>query len=203
MVYSGNIIIYMSIAHILVIISALISFGGAYAYIADTIKGKTKPNRISWSMWALSPLIGTGAAIAAHADLWATSRIFLAGFLPLLVFLASFVDKKSYWQLTVFDFLCGLCSFFAIIAWILFSSTNIAILLAVLGDACASLPTLKKAWTHPHTETAITYVTSFISVVLIIPSIPSWTIENSAFQIYLLLCNSILLFTVYRKRLFN
>ncbi len=73
------------------------------AYIRDTLIGKTKPNLVSWSMWALAPLIGTGAAIFAHADLWATVRIFLAGFIPLLVIVASFANKQSYWKLGLFD----------------------------------------------------------------------------------------------------
>lgn len=91
--------LHLSGAHWLVVLSALINVAGAYAYIRDTISGKTKPNRVSWSMWALAPLIGTGAAWASNADVWATFRIFLAGFIPLLVFLASFTNQQSYWRL--------------------------------------------------------------------------------------------------------
>ena len=41
--------------HWLVVLSVL-STAGASVYIRDTLVGKTKPNRVSWSMWALSPL---------------------------------------------------------------------------------------------------------------------------------------------------
>lgn len=85
----------MNFAHWLVVLSALISIAGSFAYIRDTLKGRSKPNRVSWGMWALAPLIGTAAALSAHADIWATVRIFLAGFLPLLVFLASFINPQS------------------------------------------------------------------------------------------------------------
>ncbi|MDD4901719.1 MAG: hypothetical protein PHE24_01135 [Patescibacteria group bacterium] len=193
----------LPLIHWLVIISAVISVLGSFAYIRDTLNGKTKPNRISWSMWALAPLIGTAAALYAHADVWATVRIFLAGFLPLLVFLVSFVNKQSYWKLTRFDLACGLCSVLALIVWALADSPRSAILLAALGDGLASLPTIRKAWTHPETETGVTFIASLVAVVLVLPSIPRWNIENSAFQIYLLIANTLILFSIYRKRLFG
>ena len=193
----------MNFTHELVLLSALISIAGAFAYIRDTLRGKTKPNRVSWSLWALSPLIGTAAALSAHADIWVTIPIFLAGFLPLLVFIASFINKQSYWKLTFFDFLCGTCSVLALIIWGLIDSPRLAILLAAMGDGFATIPTLRKAWKFPETETKLTYVASFVSVLLIIPSIPKWNIENSAFQIYLLIANSLLLFCMYRKNIFS
>ena len=191
----------MNYTHWLVILSVIISIGGSYAYIRDTLAGKTKPNRVSWSMWAIAPLIGTAAAISAGADFWATSRIFLAGFLPLLVFLASFLNKKGYWKLTLFDIACGSLSIIALIAWGIVKSPQLAILLVAIGDGFALLPTVRKAWKFPETETGITYMASLVSVILVIPSIPIWNIENSAFQIYLLAANTILLFAIYRKRL--
>lgn len=191
----------LTLIHWLVILSALISFGGAYAYIRDTLSGKSRPNRVSWSMWALAPLIGTAAALASDADFWATVRIFLAGFLPLLVFLASFANPQSYWKLTSFDVICGFLSLVALFVWGAVDSPRITILLAAFADGFAAFPTLIKAWKYPETETGITYVAFLVSVVLVIPSIPVWTIENLAFQIYLLTGNALMLFCIYRKQL--
>ncbi len=154
-------------------------------------------------MWAMAPLIGTGAAIASNADFWATVRIFLAGFLPLLVFLASFSNRQSFWKLSLFDVACGALSIVALIVWGVVDSPRLAILLAALGDGFASLPTVIKAWRYPETETGVTYIASFVSVLLVIPSIPVWNIENSAFQIYLLAANTLLLIAVYRKKIFR
>lgn len=194
-------LIIMTFVHFLVLLSVLIGIAGAYAYIRDTLAGKSKPNRVSWSMWAIAPLIGTAAALSAHADPWTTARVFLAGFSPLLVFLASFVNPKSYWKLTFFDFLCGAFAVLALVVWITIDSPRLAILFAAIGDGFASLPTIYKAWKYPETETGFTYIAAFVGVLLIIPSIPVWNIENSAFQIYLLVTNALLLFAVYRKRL--
>lgn len=192
-------VLNLSFIHWLVLLSALISVMGSSAYIRDTLKGKTKPNRVSWSLWALAPLIGTGAALSAGADAWATFRVFLSGFLPLIVFLGSFANPKSYWKLTPFDLACGACAVIALAAWGIADSPRLAILLAAIGDGFAALPTIRKAWQHPETETGITYIFALTSTLLVLPSIPAWNIENSAFQIYLLLANTLLITAVYRK----
>lgn len=193
----------MTFVHWLVLLSVLTSIAGSVAYIRDTIAGRTKPNRVSWSMWALAPLVATAAAMSAGADIWATSRIFLAGFLPLLIFSASFFNPNSYWKLTAFDITCGALSLAALAVWGFADSPRIAILLLAVADGFAALPTILKSWNFPATETGFTYLMGITSVLLVLPSIPVWNIENSAFQIYLLVVNSILVFAAYRKRLFR
>jgi len=190
----------LSFVHWLVCLSALIGLGGAAAYIRDTLSGQTQPNRVSWSMWALAPLVGAAAAVDSGADLWATSRIFLAGFLPLLVVIASFVSRQGYWKLTRFDIACGCLSLLALIVWAAVDSPRTAILLAATGDGLACLPTLRKARRHPETETSIAYVAGFLSALLVMPSIPTWDIENAAYLVYLLVANALLLLAVYRRR---
>ncbi len=193
----------LPLPHWLVILSAFISIAGASAYIRDTLKGTTKPNRVSYGMWALAPMIGVAAALAAHADPWTVVRTFLAGLTPLLVLIVSFLNTQSYWKLTLFDFFCGACSLIALIVWGFADSPRSAILLAAIGDGFATLPTVFKAWRHPQTETGITYVAGLIGVLLVLPSIPRWDIENSAFQIYLILANIALIFSIYRKKIFK
>lgn len=193
----------MIFSHGLVILSSLISVIGAVFYIRDTLSGKTKPNRISWGLWALAPMVATGAALHANADVWATTRIFLAGFLPLIVFLASFINKKSYWKISHFDIICGLFSLIAIAVWTMLDSPRLAILIAAIGDGFACIPTVIKSWKFPETETGITYILGFITVLMVLPSIPVWNIENSAFQIYLLIADGLIALGIYHKKLLS
>lgn len=193
----------LSPEHWLVVLSAAICLFGGYAYIRDTTKGTTKPNRVSWSLWTLAPLIGTGAALSAGADIWVTIRTFLAGFIPLLVLIASFWNPQSYWKTSAFDLGCGALSILAIAVWFLLGVPAYAIPIAALGDFFAALPTIIKAWKYPETETGVTYLTSLISVLLVLPSITVWNLENSSFQVYLIVVNLMLLFAVYRKKFFR
>ena len=127
-------------------------------------------------------------------------EFFLAGFLPLTVFLTSFVNPHGYWRLTAFDLACGTLSLAALIVWLIVDLPKISILLAIAGDSFASLPTIYKAWKFPETETGSTYIASVISVLLALPAIPVWTIENAAFQLYLIVAGSLIVCAIYRKR---
>jgi hypothetical protein len=189
--------------HWLVLLSVAISFSGAVAYIRDMFAGKSKPNLVTWGLWGFAPLIATGAALTAHADVWSTVRIFMSGFGPLIVFIVAFFVPQSYWKLTKLDFLCGLFSVVALIAWLVADSPVLAILLAALADLLATLPTLIKAWKHPETETLYTYFVGLFTASIVIPAIPVWNIENAAFQVYLLIANVLLFVAVARGHIFK
>jgi hypothetical protein len=197
-IFSTNSFLTISLAHWLVIISAAISFSGAAVYIRDMIRGKSKPNLVTWGLWAFAPLIATGAALSANADLWATLRIFISGFSPLLVFLAAFFVRQGYWKLSKFDYICGALSLVALGVWIVADSPIFAILLAAIADIFATIPTIIKAWKHPETETLYTYFVGIFAASIIFPAIPVWNIENAAFQIYLLVANTTMFFVVLR-----
>lgn len=199
----SNIYLGISIAHWLVLASAAISLSGAAAYIRDMFRGKSKPNLITWGLWGFAPLIATGAALSAHADNWATVRIFMSGFGPLLVFLSAFIVRRGFWKLSAFDFVCGALSLVALLAWLGAHSPVLAILLAAIADMCATLPTIVKAWKFPETETLYTYFVGLFTASIVIPAIPIWNIENAAFQVYLLIANTALCFIVLRGYIRN
>ena len=189
----------MTFPQLLVVISTLLMFWGGYGYLRDTLAGRTKPNRVSWSLWALAPLISLGAAFDADADLWASIRVLIGGIVPAVIFLASFINKNSYWRLGRFDWFCGALSLAALVFWQLADSPLVAVLLATTANTLATVPTFVKAWNYPETESRLIFITSFISAILIIPAIPVWTIANSAFQIGLMLTTGALLVAIYRK----
>ena len=191
----------LSLAHWLVILSAILSLSGAVAYIRDMFRGTSKPNLITWGLWAFAPFIATGAALSAYADGWATVRIFVSGFGPLLIFITGFIIPQSYWKLSIFDYACGVLSLIALGAWLGAHSPILAILLAAIADLLATLPTIIKAWKYPETETVYTYFIGLFTASIILPAIPIWNIENSAFQIYLLIANVSLFIVVFHGHL--
>ncbi len=187
----------------LILISICLSLFGSYKYIYDTIKGNTRPNRVSQGLWALIPFIGVGAALSSGAGVLTTVRTFMAGLVPLVIFIASFVNKTGYWKTTKFDYLCGSISLFALLLWVAIDLPVYAILVAVLADLFAAIPTIKKSWTNPESETGMAYLMGLFSVIVIIPTIKVFDIQNTAFQIYLASVNIILIFCIYRGRFFK
>jgi hypothetical protein len=67
----------------LVFLGAAVQLVGIWSYIKDTVKGDAKPNRVSWLLWSIAPLIGTAAAISDGVT-WEVLPVFMSGFGPLL-----------------------------------------------------------------------------------------------------------------------
>ena len=100
----------------IVLIGASVSLVGGLTYIKNTLHGETKPNKITWLLWSAAPLIAAAAAWL-NGVRWAILPVFMAGFIPLLIFIISFINPKSYWELKRFDYICGTCSILALIVW--------------------------------------------------------------------------------------
>ncbi len=186
----------------LVIIGAIVQLAGVFSYIRETLRGNTKPNKVTWLLWTVAPLI---AAFAAFSDgvRWAVLPVFMSGFGPLLVLIASFVNKKSYWRLERFDYLCGLCSVLALVLWGITKEPVIAIIFAIASDGFAAVPTLIKSWKYPETETADAYIGGLFNSLTSFAAIKMWNFAAVAFPIYLVMINSSLILAIYRKRIFN
>lgn len=135
-----------------VYLSVLIIFIADFAYTFDTIKGKIKPNRITWFLWALAPMIAFASQLQKQVGM-ESLLTFMAGFGPLMVFLASFVNKKSVWKISKFDIGCGTLSVVVLILWVLTNNPIIALLLSILAGGLAAIPTIIKSYFAPETET--------------------------------------------------
>ena len=181
----------------LVLAGAAASLTGWIAYVRDTLRGKTKPNRVTYFMWSFAPLIATAAALSKGVT-WAALPVFMAGFCPLLVFVSSFANERAYWTLGKLDYACGVFSAMALILWGVTRQPNIAIVFAIASDGLAAVPTLVKAWSHPQTETGLAYLLAFVSAATSFAAVKHWTFPECGFAIYLLI-NATLSLCIYRN----
>lgn len=172
---------------------------GKADYIKETLKGNTKPNRVTWLLWSVATLIATFAAFSDGVR-WSVLPVFMAGFTPLLVFFSSFVNPKAYWKLERFDYLCGIFSVLALLFWWATNNPNVAIVFAVISDIFASVPTLIKLWKYPETETVSPFMAGLFSALTSFVAITSWGFSAYAFPLYLVIMNASLIFCFYRGK---
>lgn len=104
-------------------------------------------------MWSAAPLIAASAGIPSGVG-WAVVPVLMSGVLPLMVFVASFFNRKAYWRPSIFDYFCGLLSGLALVLWYVTSNPNLAIILTIANDALAAVSTIIKAWRNPESESA-------------------------------------------------
>jgi len=182
-----------------IIIGALMGAAGSVAYLVDTVKGKVKPNRVSFLLWSIAPLIAFAAQIKQGVGL-ESLMTFSTGFLPLTVFIASFVNKKAEWKITKFDLVCGALSILGLILWLVTKVGNIAITFSIMADGLAAIPTLVKAYKYPDTEIAWPWIATVFGVILTLLTLNGLTFANSGFIIYILIVNT-LIFSLVQFRI--
>lgn len=181
------------------IIGAAIGSLGGFYYLYETAVGKAKPNRVTWLLWGLFPMIIFLAQRVQGVEnlSWAT---FAAGFTPLLIVLASFVNKKAYWKTEPKDYYLMAAATAGIILWALTKEPNLAIIFSLVADFFASLPTLIKSYKHPETESWFAYAISAIGFGISVLAIQRFTFETYAFISYIFVLNTLLAIFSFRKR---
>lgn len=169
-----------------VILGAFINFLGGLTYIRDTLEGKVKPNRVSWGLWALAVAIAFASEISQGVGIQSLAT-FIVGFMPLLIFIASFFNKKSYWKLTRFDLGCGMLSILGLLLWYITKVGNVAIVFSIFSDFMAGVPTLIKSYKFPETENWKEFLSSCINVVIALLTIKIWRFQYYGFPLYIFL----------------
>jgi hypothetical protein len=184
----------------IVIIGVIVQLIGVIKYIKDTLSGITKPNKVTWLLWSVAPLIATAAALTDGVGL-SVLPTFMAGFGPLLVLTASFINKNAYWKSEKFDYVCGICSLLALVFWYITKEPEVAIIFSIVSDGLAAIPTLIKSWKYPETESPLAYVTGLLSSLTSFAAIKVWDFSSCAFPIYLVIANTCLVFAIYRHKI--
>lgn len=179
-------------------IGAFVTASGGVSYLVQTIRGRVQPNRVTWFLWALAAFIAFFAQISQGVGITALLT-FVVGFLPLLIFAASFLNKKAYWQLTRFDFLCGAFSLLGLIAWIITKEGNIALTFSIIADFLASFPTFVKSYKEPASESASAYLLNAAGDGILLLTIKKWDFANAGFAVYLFLNCLVLIFLITSK----
>jgi hypothetical protein len=181
------------------VVGAIIGSLGGFYYLYETIVGKTQPNRITWLLWGIFPMVIFVAQRAQGVEgiSWVS---FLAGFMPLLIVAASFLNKKAYWKSEPRDYYLMAAAIVGIILWAITDNPNLALLFSLLADALAGMPTLIKSYRHPHSESWIAYAISTAGFGIGLLSVQSYDLENTAFVAYVFVLNGALAVLASRRR---
>jgi hypothetical protein len=151
-------------------------------------------------LWGVIPLIATAASVSEGVR-WAVLPVLMAGLGPLMVFGFSFANRNAYWKLGRLDYVCGAFSVAAIVLWVLTNDAVIAIVLSIIADALAAIPTLAKSWHQPETENTGPYWAGMFSQLTAVAAFKLFTFSELAFPIYLFIINVTLVLIIKKDAL--
>ena len=181
-----------------IFVGALFQLIGGLSYLVATVRGKVQPNRITWFLWAFAPLLAFFAELQQGVGIQSLLT-FLVGFNPLLIFLASFVNKSSVWKIGRLDIICGLLSLVGLLLWYVTHDGTIAIVCSILADCFAGIPTVVKAYKAPETESGSAFFFGTLFAIITLLTIKTWSLASFGFPVYILLMNLLLVVLIFSK----
>ncbi len=172
---------------ILGIFAGIFSLMGFIPYIITICQGKTKPNRVSWSIWASLGIILAISNYDANAQetMW---LLISYAFCQLVIAILSFKYGKGNWN--TFDQTCLLGAGVSMLLWQLFDSPAIAIFICISIDSLGALPTIRKSYFQPETEDFFSWIMFWIAGTFNVLALDKLSII-AAQPIYLFSFNSI------------
>jgi hypothetical protein len=136
------------------IIAVILVFIGYAPYLRDVIKGKTKPHVYSWIIWTLETAIIAALQISAGAGAgaWVSLAVVVLGIFVLILGIRN--GKRD---ITIIDTIFFLLSFVALFLWLVIKQPVLSVILVSTVDILGFVPTIRKSWNKPHSETLFSY----------------------------------------------
>lgn len=174
-----------------VFLAAALSVFGSASYIRDTLRGTTSPHRVTWGLWALEGILAFIVEIQQHVGLASIMTLAL-GLIPLVVVLASFKNPHAVWRIDAIDISCGVVSLAGLVFWAVVDEPTIALVSFVAADFIAALPTYRKSWSSPESETPRVFVMGAVNTGITLLTLKNFTTAGALFPGVIMLTDSIL-----------
>lgn len=166
-------------------------------YIADVVRGKTKPHAFSWLVWGLLGLTvwliqvaeqsGPGAWVFAYGAV-ACAFIFVLAL------------KKGERNIVLIDWIFLAGALLAYFLWLFTEQALPSIVLLSLIDAIGYLPTFRKSYHKPFEETASMYWLSMIKNIFTILALNNLSLVTVLYSASLLFMNTTFTSMLYWRR---
>ncbi|WP_018179576.1 hypothetical protein [Jongsikchunia kroppenstedtii] len=183
-----------------VIAGAALSLVGSISYAYATLIGAARPNVVTWSLWAAVPMVAFSAQMDSGVGLPALMTL-SAGVGPSIVLISALLSRHMRVRVGVFDVVCGVVATSAVVVWLGLGRAPVAVLVAIVADSVALLPTLRKAWRDSVSERIEFYALVAVGAAITLLTITSWGLQEWAFAAYQLAACIIVIGVLARGRL--
>jgi len=136
------------------IVAAILVFLAYIPYLRDILRGKTHPHIYSWFLWGLLTVVIFGIQITHHAGPGSFVTIVAGTMCLVVLFLSWRIGKRD---IVFSDQVVLVLTLITMALWLLAKQPIIAITLACLTDLLAFIPTVRKSWHKPFSETLSLY----------------------------------------------
>ncbi len=181
------------------IIATILAIVGNISYLKDIFKGRVQPHPYTWFIWSIVSMTTFFGGLAKGAGIGALPTGVAEGF-TIVIFLFSlkylFQGKVGHIR-KIDNYFLAIC-LLGLIPWALTKDPTISVVIVVLIDIVAFVPTIRKTWTRPETEKPLLYEMNVSRHILTLFSLQTYNIATTFHSIAMICTNMIM--TVFIKR---
>lgn len=181
----------------------MLSLIGHAPYLIKTIRGRIKPNPISWLIWSISSMV-TLLVVSSNGAGAATWSLYLGVSIQIITCFFAFRNSKKH-RATRFDILSFIAAVSGLVIWIFSDRPAIAMLLITTVEIVGWLPTIRKSWKKPREEDIFMWGMGILQLSLYIIALTSYNFTTVFNAITWVFCYAITIFVLLyrRKTLYN
>ncbi len=179
------------------IIASILAIIGNVPYLMDIVKGRVKPHPYTWFVWSIVSCIIFFGQIAKGAGIGALPTAASEIFTILIFF---FSIRYGFKDIKKIDTVFLIISLVGLIPWIITKDPTISVIIAVSVDILAFIPSLRKTWHEPSTETPILYSMNVFRHILMLASLQAYNIATMLHSIVMITSNTLMTFLILRKK---
>ncbi len=146
---------------------------GEAQYFVAVVRGRARPNPVSWFCWSLVPLVAFAAQTSngVRPTEWMTLVLAIG---PMGIVTAAMIRGGLRSRVTRFDLACGGLALAGLGAWQLTSQPTTVLMFSILADLVAAVPTFRNAYCRPYDECAPPYLLSTAAMAVTLLTVNGW-----------------------------
>ncbi len=148
-------------------------------------------------MWTIIQTLST-IAILRENTYWSALGVAALGAVSFIVFLLSF--KYGTKNITRLDTMCLIGALAAIGIWIFAHNVLLSVVLVTVIDFVGFIPTYRKVYEEPYSETVFLYVCSGLSNLFSLLALTVYSVESSLYVASLIVSNTLMVSIVAARR---
>lgn len=174
---------------ILVFVAVILAIIGNVPYARDVMTKKIQPHPYTWLVWSIVSAVTFFGQVVKGGGIGSIPTGVAEAF-TIIIFLFSL--RYGFHNIAKKDTYFLIAALLGLIPWALTNDPTLSVITVVSIDVMAFVPTLRKTWHYPKTETPILYVMNVLRHVLTLFSLQAYNIATTLHSIAMIMTNSLM-----------
>jgi hypothetical protein len=188
----------LEIAPVLGVLAGAIGVADTIPYVRDILRGKTRPHRGTWLIWATLTVV---AVFSQHADGASWSLVLVASQAVAMTLIFALSVRRGVGGVSRGDLTLMTVAAAGVAGWLIADEPLVATACVVAADLIAAGMMVPKTWRDPGSETLVTYAFASLGGALATGAVGALDVSLLLYPAYYCLVNgAIALLIVHRRR---